>query len=243
MALLQNPADRDKRKSEKRQQLLRWLRVELFTNLEIAGLLWGVKGAAINKTIATLEREGVVTTHLATLESGRRIQIVGITTTGQALAFDPATESPESKYFEPSRLPLSVIDHTFDLQKIRLRCERAGWRSWQYGDRGKIWTKGVSRPDAITITTAGEVVALEVERTIKTLKRYEVVIADRLRMIKQGAFSRVIYTSPTPELSTALAAVISKVESVPIAGTRVRLEERHRASLLFTTYDNLIESA
>ncbi|RLJ64594.1 MobC family replication-relaxation protein [Sulfurisoma sediminicola] len=245
MALIHDKQEREQRQAAKRRALLRWLRVEIFTRPGIAGDVMGITSArAVRKTVAAMARDGLVVTYTLALGSGVKLALIGITAHGQGMAFDPAIDDgPESKYFEPSRVPVSVLAHALDLQRLRLAAERAGWHGWRYGDREAKWQKGQSRPDAIVTTAAGEIVGVECERTIKTLKRYEVVIADRLQAIKAGKFTRVLYTSPTPEIAAAVAAMFAKVEAVPVAGQRVKLEQRHRDAFRFTDYPSFVVAA
>lgn len=91
----------------------------------------------------------------------------GITPHGLALVNE--TERP---YFELGRMNASYVPHHLATQTARLTAEAAGWTNWQ---PGKILYKtGLLKvPDALCVTLDHRKVAIEIERNIKTKKRYE----------------------------------------------------------------------
>lgn len=238
--LMTRHADRLARGAEKRQLLLRFLREEIYTTPAIIGLLLGIAARqAVHKTIAAGVRDGLLASERISLGDGRKVALVGITPTGQALAFDPKTEQHNPRYFEPGRVGISVLAHTLDLQCLRIACERAGWLDWLTVDREGYWQPGRGRPDVIATAPNGERVAIECERTIKTLKRYEVIVAERLQAIRAQRYARCIWTCGTQMQTEALRSIIGGIDSVPVAGTRVQLEPRHREILHFASYEQL----
>lgn len=241
--LISSPAVRAARTASKRHALLRFLRRNYYTTAEIAGLVMGIGSRqGVHTTLAAMERDDLLR-HETVEANGRKWTIWGITSHGQALAFNPyAGEQPESKYFEVGRVGLTVLAHTLDLQRISIQVESAGWTDWQLGDRIEKWQADVSRPDALTTSPQGSRVAIECERTIKTVKRYEVVLADRLQAIKRGQFQRCVWLCPTRELAVRLQAIITGIKDVVVAGSRVPIQERHLALLAFGGYENLSQT-
>lgn len=241
--LIASPANRAARTASKRHALLRFLRKNYYTTAEIVGLVMGIASRqGVHTTLAAMERDDLL--HRETVEAnGRSWTLWGITAHGQALAFDPvAGERPEGKYFEAGRVGLTVLAHTLDLQRIGIQIERAGWTDWQLGDRLEKWQADVSRPDALVTSPQGSRVAIECERTIKTVKRYEVVLSDRLKAIKRGQFQRCVWLCPTGELATRLQTIITGIEDVIVAGSRVKIQERHLAMLAFGGYEALLQT-
>lgn len=211
--LIKNPAERAARSAEKRQSLLRFLKDEVYTNADIVGLLLGLNSRqAVHATLTSMERDGLVTRATVETESGRKATLWGITPEGQFLAFDPATEKPESRYFEPSRVGLSILLHTLDAQKIRILAERAGWSNWIKGDRVGLAVKQ-GRPDALLTSPTGEVVALEIERTHKTYKRYQAILLERLRQIRAEKFSKCVWLVPSQAKAERLRVVFKTITS------------------------------
>ncbi|MBK6906343.1 MAG: hypothetical protein IPH08_04240 [Rhodocyclaceae bacterium] len=241
--LLSSPVERAARTASKRQALLRFLRKNYYTSAEIAGMVMGIASRqGVHTTLAAMERDDML--RRETVEAnGRKWTLWGITAHGQALAFNPdAGEQPESKYFEAGRVGLTVLAHTLDLQRISIQVERAGWTDWKLGDRLEKWQANVSRPDALATSPQGNLVAIECERTIKTVKRYEAVLADRLQAIKRGQFQRCVWLCPTHELSTRLQTIITSIKDVVVAGSRVPIQERHLSLLAFGGYEYLLQT-
>lgn len=168
---------------------------------------------------------------------GGAVTLWGITAHGQAMAFDPVSETPYAACFEPSRISEQNIRHQLDLQRLRLAAERKGWMEWTDGSRLGDIPKDGKRPDAIAIDPQARRVAIECERTLKTMKRYEQILVTYLRAIKSGKVDIVIWISPTLEISQRLKTIITGIKTVRIAGQRVSIEpERHHRNLVFTDY-------
>lgn len=236
---LLDPRGRMARIDEKRNSLLRFLRKNYYTSADIAGLVIGVKSRqGVHTTLTAMERDGLI--RRETVEAhGRSWTLWGITSHGQAMAFDPDKgEQPDHKYFETGRVGLTVLGHTLDLQRLCILAENNNWTGWQYGDRMSKWQANSSRPDALVTSSNGVRYALECERTIKTVKRYESIISDRLQAIKRGDFERCLWLCPTRDQSRRLQAIFRNIKEVSVAGTRVKLQDRHHASLMFTSFED-----
>lgn len=233
------PLERTARAAEKRRLLLRFLRDELYTTADIVALLLGLKQRqAAYVTLASMERDGLLRREQVQTPDGWRVTLFGITPHGQAFAFDHAAgEAPVDRCFEPGRVGLTVLRHTLDLQRLRLACMAAGWRDWIAGDRVAEWTAGQGRPDAIVTSPSGQRFAVECERTIKTTKRYQSILADRLQAARRGDFDKIVWVCPTAEQAARLATIIRSISYVPIAGQQVAIDrERHHQALIFTHY-------
>jgi hypothetical protein len=132
------------------------------------------------------------------------------------------------------------MEHDLDVQRARLAARRAGWNGWQ-GDgtlhRQANVDKWKKIPDAIAVSPHGETIAIEVERTAKTTKRYEGVVAEYLQMIKAGVVERIDYVCPTPGMAPRLAGLFGRIEAVPIGGKRWEITAEHRARFRFFSLD------
>lgn len=229
------PTERAARVAEKRAALLSFLKDELFTNRIVAQRLLGLNSRqAAYTTLSAMERDQLIKREALPLPGGHKITLWGITPHGQAFAFDPETETPQERYFEPGRVGLTVLDHTLDLQTIRLQAEAAGWTGWQLGDRMGKWAKNQSRPDAIVTDPQGVKWAVECERTIKTKKRYEAILKDRLLAIRQGSANKVVWLCPTEDQANRLKAII---RSVPDTAEMLTLKQGLQpGTLVFSDY-------
>ena len=87
-------------------------------------------------------------------------------------------------------------------------------------------------PDAIATSPAGMRVAIEIERHIKTPKRYEEIISAHLQSISKKLWREVHYLTPDG-LATRVAKAFENVKSVPVNGDRVQLEQIHRDRFRF----------
>jgi len=236
--LLGTPADRLQRVQQKRAQVLRFLRQEIWSSQEILGGVMGVESrTAAHKNLTRMEDEGLLRRHRVEGLGGGAITLWGITSHGQALAFDPATESPVASYFEPGRVAEITIRHALDLQRLRMQGERSGWRDWINGDRLPELLKGGKRPDAMATSPAGLKTAIEIERTIKTSKRYEQILASYLMSLKSEQVHQVIWLSPTEALALRLRAIVLGIRSVTIQKQRFAVDpQKHHGRLSFLGY-------
>lgn len=233
------PVERAERQAEKRRLLLRFLRDELYTTADIVALLLSLKQRqAAYVTLASMERDGLLRREQVQTPDGWRVTLFGITAHGQAFAFDHAAgEAPVDRCFESGRVGLTVLRHTLDLQRLQIACATAGWSDWVAGDRVAEWAKGQGRPDAIVTSPAGLRCAIECERTIKTTKRYQSILADRLQAARRGDFDKIVWVCPTAEQAGRLATIVRSIRYVPIAGQQVAIDPaRHHQALIFTNY-------
>jgi hypothetical protein len=192
---------------------------------------------AAHKNLARMEDEGLLRRHKVEGLGGGAITLWGITSHGQALAFDPATEAPVASYFEPNRVAEITIRHALDLQRLRMQGERAGWRDWTNGDRLPELLKGGKRPDAMATSPAGLKTAIEIERTIKTSKRYEQILASYLMALKSEQVHQVVWLSPTDDLALRLRAIVLGIRSVTIQKQRFAVDpQKHHGRLSFLGY-------
>ncbi len=158
-----------------------------------------------------------------------RLSLVGITPTGLAYSSHPA--AARCARFEPGRQSESFISHHLDTQRARLQAEAAGW-SWLAGKL--LYANGWNKvPDALAISLAGERVAIELERTIKTSLRYQQIIPAALRDIKAGRYDRVLYLSPQ-DRADAVQRALHRVQSVKVGGESVKLTDSHWARFSFS---------
>lgn len=235
--LICDPALRLQRKAQKEQALFRFLRQHLWSTQGILQQVMGLSSRqAAHKTLTTLEKRGLLRRHTYDALGGK-ITIWGITHQGQAVAFDTESESFIPVYFEPSRISEQTIHHELDLQCLRLVAESRGWKNWQDGNRLEMQDKNHKRPDAIAQHSSGSIVAIECERTFKSLKRYEQILIHYLKWLKTENIHEVIWLSPTPEMSKRLQMMLTSISDVRIQGQKVLIEpERHHQHLHFCSY-------
>lgn len=236
--LLATPSDRQVRSAQKRSVVLRFLRQEIWSSQEVLGALMNLQSrTSAHKALVRMESDELLRRHTVTGLGGGRLTLWGITAHGQAMAFDPASEAPIAAYFEPRNVAEQTVRHGLDMQRLRVSGERGGWHSWVNGDRLPELLKGGKRPDAIAISPAGKKTALEIERTIKTSKRYQQILASYLIALKSERIDQVIWLTPTDDLAARLRAIIFRIESVTIQKQRFAVDpQKHHARLAFMSY-------
>ncbi|OGT14608.1 MAG: hypothetical protein A3F73_09310 [Gallionellales bacterium RIFCSPLOWO2_12_FULL_59_22] len=243
--LLRSKQEIDARRNEKRARLLEFLRTETFTTREIAGEVLQLQRHATTKTLDMMLKEELIKAH-AVEGVMWKTTVYGITVHGAATASEPGEDFV---WFSPGRLCASTLAHDLWIQKNRLRAEKAGWTNWspERALRRAIATEfqitnGVSPwlkvPDALAKNPSGEVIAIEVERTIKSPKRYQQVIFAYLSMIKKGLISRVEYVCVSPTVFKRLPGIFDRIEFVYHAGEKLKIEEKHRAKFSFHSANN-----
>jgi hypothetical protein len=222
--LINSFEERRTRSHAKRSAILRFLRDETWSNLANLTSIAKLSEPATFKTLQQMERDQMLFRHKV---PELRLSLWGITPQGLAFSWGE-TEAMEARpYFEPSKISIMTIHHYLDVQRARLAAERAGWINWIPGHRLPMNIK--KRPDAVATDPYGQVIAIEVERSIKTLKRYEAIVAIYLQSIKRGDYAMVHYICPHPEFAPRLSRVLALIKSVPVAGERVPITDRHLA--------------
>lgn len=249
MAVMKDPTERKARTEQKRRLIIRFLRTETFSTPAVLSELIGTADSrTISRTANALERDGLVAREVVTV-GWRNIHLIGITPHGQAMAWRHDDGEPLiEKVYERGRVGLTVIDHTLDLQRLRIRLSRAGWKGWTNADQiapsaranAAIASKSYKRPDALARHPSRGLLAIECERSVKSRKRYQAIIESHLSSIKTGSFSAVVWTCPTLELATALRRVLESIEYVRVQGQSMKLGQDERAKLLVTDYESIV---
>jgi len=224
--------ERNARRDAKRQLLLKFLASgEVYTSTHLAAQVMSVSRAVAVSTLQSLQKQGALKTE-AHLCDGRRLQLWGVTPHGLALS-DVFEDRP---FFELGRTNSNYIPHHLDTQKVRLAAEDAGWADWIPGK--VLYGTGLKKvPDAQATSPNGKSVAIEIERHIKTPKRYAEIIAAYLQEIKAGKWGEVHYLTP-PGLEARLEKAFAAVRAVTVAGGKVALADKHRAPFKFFSIDS-----
>lgn len=238
-------AARMARRDDKRRKILGFLRSEIWTVPEIIGLVAGVHDRrTIASTLTGMVRDDLLVREECTLPSGRRVGLVGITMNGQAQIAHLLNKPLTDRAHELGRAGLSQVDHRCDAQRLHIQLAQAGWTGWRYPDRVPISEKsqpGAHRADAIATTPDGVVVALEIERNVKTGKRYKNILSHHLNALARGDYSQVIYTSPTAVTALAVRSLMTSINHVIVSGRETTMTPEMLAKFQFLTYAELVE--
>jgi hypothetical protein len=224
--LINSYAERCQRQQAKRALVLNFLASEIWTGFSILQGVLGLSEPATLRTLGALERQGLIRRHRV---GELRASIWGITAHG--LVMGGPVEEPaiinSSRTFEPSKVKTLGIAHKISTQEARLAAERAGWTEWRATP--ETAARHHIQPDAVARDIAGRAVAIEVERTVKSKKRYEAIFAAYLQIVKSGEIDLIHYVCPDRDFAPRLARMFGTIKAVPILGERVTLNDRHRA--------------
>ena len=215
------------RQADRHRMVLSFLRDEAWSSSPVLTALLGGSPALTSKTMSQLERQGYVLRHQP--ECVRQL-LWGITPHGLAHAWGDDEQMQVRAYFEPSKLSPLAVPHHLDIQYARLKAQRAGWTNWIPGG---LLPRGLAkRPDATVLDPAGCKVAIEIERHVKTNKRYEAIFSAYLQAIRRGEYDEVHYIVSDTKFAARLRRVFGLIKSVPVIGERVQLTEKHRARFI-----------
>jgi hypothetical protein len=219
-------AERRVRNEAKRLLILRFLASgEVYTCVQIAARVMACSATTAERTLVALMRDGALKTEAHFVRS-RKLKIYGITSHGLSLAGE--FDNPP---FEMGRVNSAYVPHHLNTQVARLNAEAAGWLDWKSGK--VLYGMGLKKvPDALVTSPAGRIISVEVERNIKSRRRYSECISAHLQSITQKHWDEVHYLT-SPELVRPLQKMFQKIETIPVLGELHKLEEKHRARFHF----------
>jgi len=145
-------------------------------------------------------------------------------------------ESVSVRTFEPSKVKMATMGHSLDVQRLQFRANRAGW-SWQpvFGEFSRSEAKYA---DAIAIRPDGQKVAMEVERTVKTGKRYAEILVAHLAARKEGKWNWIYYLSPDASVRDRVRRCFGEIRRVRWKGRFIAVTPAHLVPFKFFVYDD-----
>lgn len=238
--LINNYADRMAAASAKQNRLLNYLREERWTTYPVLADRTGLAEKTIRNTISKMAKSNLVQVHQVAVPIGRAISVIGLTSNGLAACFDNAEEMTETRVYPLRKINPITMDHRIAIQRARITAEKAGWTDWTpEWQQGRKKNKHQSLPDAIATNTSGYRVALEIERTPKTVKRYSQILASHLIAIKrQQRYDLVLYLCPDEVIRKRVERLFRSVSSVRIDGRTIEIQPAHFRAFKFSTYQD-----
>ena len=215
--MLMPVAEQKERIARKRDTLLKFLASEGFSSLPILAEVIQLGKPATCKTLAQLSKLGMVSSLNVPAGAGW-IKVYFLTAHGRAMAADPGEIDQGWRDVDVSRVAPSTVGHTLDCQRLRLMLEASGWTNWQT-DRQLHAMQLAKIPDALASTPHGQLAALEVERTIKTKKRYAAILAEYILMINSEKIQSIHYFCPAPGVAERVERIFRSISSITIKNT------------------------
>ncbi len=239
--------DKDEQKlrtEAKRNKILKFLSDETFSTSEILGQLLELSRTATYRTLKSMEKEGMVKLYEIEYELAQKGKqtIWGLTPTGALLATD--LEDFHVDHFEASRIAKSTMAHSIATQRVKVSARKRGWEEWISSRKlkqmaSKDRNKWKQIPDALAVKD-GKTFAFEIERTVKTPKRYESILAGYAEMFVAGTVAGTIYICPE-NLVRRLEVLFSKIEKISIQGRVHPVHENVRKRIKFLTLEQWSE--
>lgn len=233
-----NFQDQEKRRVEKEQVILDFLREAGFSTAKILGDLLDLRRTATFETLKSLKRRELLQEVKTTDEVGSGSpSLWGLTPTGAFLA----TEEGDWSYFDPNRVSPITIKHELAVQMARVKTVGMEWGEWLGGRTlrkmaHKERSKWLQVPDAFAISPKGRKVALEVERTVKTSKRYEAIFSSYCQMLLDDTVQEIVYICPE-DIAPRLERFFSKIDSMRVNGSFRPVNDSFRKRFHFVTYE------
>jgi DNA-binding Lrp family transcriptional regulator len=243
--LISSKAERDRIKAEKQSKILSFLLEERFITAAVLALLLKMTPNGVHRTLLKMEKEGLIKPHTVDFElSSWNLKIWGLMPTGALLATDI---NEELKFFEVGRTKPITIAHSLALQRVKVISLSHGWKQWESSSKmlkkanesRSIW---IQVPDAVACSPKGRKVAIELERTVKTPKRYVEILANYAEMMSIGVIDEVIYVCPT-QLTARLERLFHRIEKIIFKGKVIPTPEGLLRRFYFISYEEWETSA
>ena len=237
--LISSKAQRDRIKAEKQSKVLSFLLEERFSTATVLALLLKMTPNGVHRTLLKMEKEGLIKPHTVDFElSVWNLKIWGLTPTGALLAADM---DEDLNFFEVGRLKPITIAHSLALQHVKVIALSQGWSEWKSSSK-MLQSANLSRstwlqvPDAVAMSPKGRKIAIELERTVKTPKRYVEILANYAEMLSSDVIAEVIYICPE-NIAKRLERLFHRIEKIIFRGKAIPVPEGLLKRFYFVTYD------
>ncbi len=232
--LIADPVERERRRQAKRDRVLRWLRLNTWSTADVLRQVAEVGSRqATHGLLHGLCRDKLIRKTAIAGEYGPPTQVWGITAHGAAIAAQD-NEPISARTFEPSKVNPVTMTHTLDVQRLQLRAEAAGWK-WK-PIAGELSRSEAKYADAVATRPDGQKVAIEAERTVKTVKRYTEILVSHLEARKQGKWDWIYYLSHEAGIRDRVRRAFGEIDRVAWHGQSIKVTDTHRAPFKFFTY-------
>lgn len=215
-------AEQKERIARKRDTLLKFLASEGFSSLPILAEILQLGKPATCKTLQQLAKLGMVSSQDVPAGAGM-LKVYFLTAHGRAMAANPDEIDIGWRDVEVSRIAASTIGHALDCQRLRLTLEASGWANWKT-DRQLHQMQLPKVPDGLASTPHGQLAAVEVERTIKTKKRYQAILAEYILMINRQQIAQVHYFCPAAGVAERVEKIFKSIERIVVKGNSLPVQ-------------------
>ncbi|MND51092.1 hypothetical protein D3C80_420720 [compost metagenome] len=115
------------------------------------------------------------------------------------------------------------------------------WVEWESSSK-MLQNANLSRstwlqvPDAVAISPKGRKIAIELERTVKTPKRYVEILANYAEMLSSDVIAEVIYICPE-NIAKRLERLFHRIEKIIFRGKAISVPEGLLKRFYFVSYE------
>lgn len=237
--LISSKAERDRIRAENEAKILSFLLEEHFSTPKILAQHLRKTPNGTQRILRRMEANGLIKSHSVDFElSAWNQKIWGLTPTGTFLA---TPEDEDVKFFEVSRIKPVTMTHSLNLQRVKVTAISQGWSQWESSSK-MLQTANKSRliwvqiPDAVGISPRGRKAAIELERTLKTPKRYVEILANYAEMLASETIAEVVYICPD-YLVKRLERQFHKIEKIIFKGKVIAVHESLLKRFYFISYE------
>lgn len=237
--LISSKAERDRIRAENETKILSFLLEERFSTPKILAQHLRKTPNGTQRILRRMEANGLIKSHSVDFElSAWNQKIWGLTPTGTCLA---TPEDEDVKFFEVGRIKPVTMTHSLKLQRVKVAAISKGWSQWESSSKmlqratksRSIW---IQIPDAVGISPRGRKVAIELEKTLKTPKRYVEILANYAEMLASETIAEVIYVCPDP-LTKRVKRQFYKIEKIIFKGKAIAVHESLLRRFYFLSYE------
>lgn len=237
--LIASRTEQEKIRKAKELLILSFLLDEGYTTVTILALLLTMTPSGIRRILNSMEAKQLIKAHqVAVPLNPRKVSVWGLTPTGAAFV---TPDNEPLRFFEVGRIKPITMEHSLALQRVKAGLVRDGWSGWQSSSRmlrranleRSIW---VQVPDAVAISPKGRKVAIELERSLKTPKRYVEILENYAEMILYETVNEVFYFCPA-SLEKRLRSMFYRIEKIVIQEEVVQVHESLLKRFHFISYD------
>ena len=199
----------------------------------------------VQRTLRKMEKAELIKAHTIDFElSVWNLKIWGLTPTGALLATDL---DEDIKFFEVGRIKPITIAHSLALQRVKVIALSNRWVEWESSSKmlkkaNENRSTWIQVPDAVARSPKDRKVAVELERTVKTPKRYVEILANYAEMMSMGVIDEVIYVCPA-QLTARLERLFHRIEKIIFKGKVIPTPEGLLRRFYFISYEEWETSA
>lgn len=245
--LIHNVAERNKAANRRMLALLLFLKEETYSDFPMLKKAAGYKGKHDHAMYDLLKKAvamGFVSKHQYPVLAGKK-SLWGITMQGLAMVVK-ANDNVFPAYFEPAKLKPKTLEHRLINQRVRLALEGRGGTGWHNGDRKEFMAQypGVRhRPDGVITLCSGAIVAVEIERSMKTRARYISIINSHLAASDAGHWHYAMYVTPDDKTKESLGKLFDSIRKVERNNVPVPFDAKQREMFLLRTIGELEDAS